>query len=240
MLFAWSASAVHSPSAGGAAGPHLAGAGSPHAGHGPGVSLAPLVPGLGMWLAMVLAMSPPLLIREIGTLWRTSLRRNRVLKSVLFLYGYLLNWALAGLAAVPLAAAITGSPALVWIAVLAVIGWQLCPPRRRLLNRCHRVPVTAAFGAEAYRHALRSGLGSGVLCVAICGPAMVLVLLAEQFHLVAMVVAALLLTGERLVPAKRRAAPGFDVEANPVPLLRGRSPSWRPAQDLAREPGPRT
>ena len=41
-----------------------------------------------MWLAMILAMAPPLLLREIGRLWRTSLHRLRHLTLAWFLCGY--------------------------------------------------------------------------------------------------------------------------------------------------------
>ena len=51
-----------------------------------------------MWLAMILAMAPPLLLREIGRLWRTSLRRLRHLTLACFLCGYVGIWLLAGVA----------------------------------------------------------------------------------------------------------------------------------------------
>ena len=51
-----------------------------------------------MWLAMILAMAPPLLLREIGRLWRTSLRRLRHLTVAWFLCGYVGIWLLAGVA----------------------------------------------------------------------------------------------------------------------------------------------
>ena len=47
-----------------------------------------------MWLAMILAMAPPLLLREIGRLWRTSLRRLRHLTLAWFLCGYVGIWLL--------------------------------------------------------------------------------------------------------------------------------------------------
>lgn len=203
-LMAWSGSAAHGSHAIGPADPLV----SPgHSGHGSTIAVAAMLPGLGMWLAMILAMSPLLLVRELGHLRRTSLRRNRTANSVLFLFGYALVWALAGLIVVPLASAIAGSAALVCLTVIAVLVWQFCPPRRRLLRRCHRLPALRAFGADAYRESLRYGLGSGAICVGICGPIMVLVLLTAQFHLVAMAVAAILLTIERYLPARRRDAP---------------------------------
>src|SRR5699024_10353790 len=37
-----------------------------HNGHGSTFSAAVMLPAVGMWLAMILAMSPPMLIREVG------------------------------------------------------------------------------------------------------------------------------------------------------------------------------
>ena len=43
---------------------------------------------MAMWLAMILAMAPPLLLREIGRLWRTSLHRLRHVTLAWFVCGY--------------------------------------------------------------------------------------------------------------------------------------------------------
>ena len=179
------------------------GAHAEHGGHGSTLSVASMLPGLGMWLAMILAMSPPMLIREVRILWRTSLRRNRATRALLFLFGYGLIWAIAGIVAVPLSSAIAESIPFICVTVIAVLVWQFSPLRQRLLRRCHRAPVLRAFGIDASRESLRYGLGSGVLCVAMCGPAMVLVLLTGQFHVVAMAVATILLTTERYLPIRR-------------------------------------
>lgn len=175
-----------------------------HNGHGSTFSAAVILPAVGMWLAMILAMSPPMLIREVDTLWRTSLRRNRTVRVLLFLFGYSLVWALAGLVAVPLNLANPGNIALIGCMAIAVLVWQFSSPRLRLLRRCHRTPALRAFGFDASRESLRYGLGSGALCVGLCGPAMVLVLLTGQFHVFTMAVAATVLTIERYLPIGRR------------------------------------
>ena len=178
-----------------------------HAGHhgdGSTFSAAMILPAFEMWLAMILAMSPPMLIREVGTLWRTSLRRNRTVRVILFLCGYSLVWVLAGLVAVPLHLANPGNIALIGCMAIAVLVWQFSSPRLRLLRRCHRTPALRAFGFDASRESLRYGLGSGALCVGMCGPAMVLVLLTGQFHVLMMAVAATVLTIERYLPIGRR------------------------------------
>ncbi len=52
---------------------------------------------MAVWMAMILAMSPPLLLREIGRLWRTSLRRLRHLTIGWFVFGYVCVWLVAGI-----------------------------------------------------------------------------------------------------------------------------------------------
>ena len=56
-----------------------------------------------MWLAMILAMAPPLLLREIGRLWRTSLHRLRQVTLAWFVCGYVGLWLLVGVALMALA-----------------------------------------------------------------------------------------------------------------------------------------
>lgn len=156
-----------------------------------------------IWLAMVLAMGPALLLRETGRLWRGSLRRNRRLTMTTFLGGYALVWMLLGVVAIPLAQAVGTSVGLAWLVVALVAGWHCSPQRQRALNRCHRAPVLRVFGATAQWDAWRFGVAWGAACAASCGPAMLLVLLAADHHLVAMSVATILLTVERYLPPRR-------------------------------------
>lgn len=187
----------------------LAGQGAgAHAGHGMGAGgdLAPAVVhthGLAMWLAMVVAMSPLLLLREVSHISHGSLRRTRGLSLLVFASGYALVWVLAGLVAVPLVDALAGSLLLgVSMVTLAVV-WQCSPLRRRCLNLCHRTPPLRIFGAAAQADAWRYGVVTGSACAAACGPVMALVLLATDVHLLAMAAATLMLTMERYLPARR-------------------------------------
>jgi len=159
--------------------------------------------GLLVWIAMVVAMSPLLLIREVARLWEGSLRRRRGPTMLAFAAGYGLVWLLAGAIAVAVASVLG---AIVWLggfAVALVIAWQCSPMRQRLLNVCHRVPRLRVFGAGAAWDPGRYGVVTGAACAASCGPIMVLVLLAGDFHLVAMIGATVLLTAERYHPARR-------------------------------------
>ena len=179
-----------------------------HAGHATdavtgvaGITLAPH--GLAMWLAMVIAMSPLLLLREVSRLWRGGLHRTRGLTILVFAGGYGVAWTLAGLVAVPVAEVLARS---VWLSVPAVVlagVWQCSPLRQRFLNVCHRTPRLRVFGAVAQMDAWRYGVVTGAACAASCGPIMVLVLLATDFHLIAMLVATVLIVVERYLPARR-------------------------------------
>ena len=121
-----------------------------------------------MWLAMILAMAPPLLRREIGRLWRTSLHRLRHVTLALFVCGYVGLWLLVGVALAILSGWVTVSSERIAAAVALVALWHCSPARQRCLNACHRVPTLRVFGPAAQwdslwglnRLVLRRGLRS--------------------------------------------------------------------------------
>jgi predicted metal-binding membrane protein len=193
-----------------------------HAGHHLASTATPMshVPGhfTALWLAMIVAMAPPLLLREIGRLWRTSLRRLRRLTLASFVCGYVGIWLLAGLALSTLLGWVTGSAVRIGGALVLVALWHCSPARQRCLNACHRVPTLRVFGTAAQFDALRYGTSTGCYCAATCSLLMLLALLMTDYHLAAMTVTAVVTTLERYVPARR---PGWR-----LPILRGRSPDW--------------
>ena len=166
-----------------------------------------------MWLAMILAMAPPLLVREIGRLWRTSLRRLRHLTIASFVTGYGGVWLLAGLVLSIILRSMTVSSGRTAIAVALIALWLCSPARQRCLNACHRLPTLRVFGVTSQWDALRYGISTGCYCVAACGFVMLLVLLATNDHLMVMGLAAVVTTLERYLPARR---PGWQ-----LPLVRG-------------------
>ena len=171
-----------------------------------------------MWLAMILAMAPPLLLREIGRLWRTSLRRLRHLTLAWFVCGYVGLWLLVGVAEMVLAGWVTVSSERIAAAVALVALWHCSPARQRCLNACHRVPTLRVFGTAAQWDSLRYGVSTGWYCAGTCGLAMLLVLLAKDHHLLGMALVAVVAAVERHLPARR---PGWR-----LPIVRGRSPEW--------------
>jgi predicted metal-binding membrane protein len=171
-----------------------------------------------MWSAMILAMAPPLLLREVGRLWRASLRRLRHLTLASFLCGYVGIWVLAGVALSTLSEWVSGRAERIAVSIALVVLWHCSPARQRCLNACHRVPTLRVFGTAALWDSLRYGLSTGCYCVAACGLLMLLVVLVKDYHLAVMAVATAVTTIERYLPARR-----------PVwrlPVLRGRSPDW--------------
>ena len=183
----------------------LTGAGLPHSdvaiGHGEHAATATATPlshlprhFWAMWLAMILAMAPPLLLSEIGRLWRTSLRRLRHLTVAWFLCGYAGIWLLAGVALSVLFGWITVSSERIAVAVALAVIWHCSPARQRCLNACHRVPTLRVFGTAAQLDSLRYGASTGCYCAATCGFLMLLPLLVNDYHLAVMALAAAAIT----------------------------------------------
>jgi predicted metal-binding membrane protein len=156
-----------------------------------------------VWLAMILAMAPPLLLREIGYLWRTSLRRLRSLTIAWFVSGYVGVWMLAGVVLLALFESIAASPERIAGALVLFAVWHCSPARQRCLNACHRVPTLRVFGTAAQLGSLRYGIATGYYCVATCGVLMLLVFLASEHHFAVMALMAAMTTLERHLPARR-------------------------------------
>jgi len=171
-----------------------------------------------MWLAMIVAMAPPLLLREVGRLWRTSLRRMRHLTIAWFLSGYAGVWLLAGAAISALIEWVTVGADRIALAVALVIVWQCSPGRQRCLNACHRVRALRVFGSAAQWDSLRYGISTGCYCVAACSLLMFLVLLVKDHHLAAMALMTAVSTVERHLPARR---PAWGLS-----ILGRRAPVW--------------
>jgi len=190
-----------------------------HGEHG-AAAIATHMPGhfTAVWLAMVIAMAPPLLLREVGHLWRTSLRRLRPLTIAWFVCGYVGIWMIAGVVVSALCNWVTVSSARIALAVAVIVLWHCSPARQRCLNACHRLPTLRVFGTAAQLDSLRFGLATGCYCAATCGLVMLLVLLVKDHHLIVMAAAAAMTTFERHLPARR---PGWQ-----LPMVLRQSPDW--------------
>jgi predicted metal-binding membrane protein len=146
------------------------------------LAFAPLSALMPAWLAMMLAMMPPLLASPLRHVWHRSLRRRRRRAAMLFVLGYALIWVAAGsllfATALVLGSVSADLPSLA-LAAIIVIAWQGTPFKQISLNRCHGRPPLAAFGFRAEVDALRFGAGHGAWCVGSCWALMLLPLAAD-------------------------------------------------------------
>lgn len=171
-----------------------------HGGHGP---LGPPRPAgvwaaWTWWLLMVSATMLPVAARAAGRVARGSLWRRRHRAMLEYLLGYLVVWALCGLALVGLVAALRpGGPA-PWVqpVVLATAaGWHTTSVRCRVLRRCGATGFVAVHTWRADRDCVAAGLTYGRRCVLTCGPAMAA--MAFDHGLTVMVVVTAVLWRER-------------------------------------------
>jgi predicted metal-binding membrane protein len=154
------------------------------------------------WVVMTAAMMPPVIAAPLRHIHNRSFARRRARAMVLFVAGYMLAWMAAGvgLQAVALAArsAAPASWAYFDVAAVTALLWQISPAKQWCLNRCHRRPHLAAFGAAADRDAFEFGLMNGVSCVGACWGLMLPMLLVQHGHMLAMIVVTLFVSAERL------------------------------------------
>jgi predicted metal-binding membrane protein len=88
------------------------------------------------------------------------------------------------------------------LALVVALLWRVCPLRQVCLNRCHLLPRLSPFGLAADRDCLRFGARTGAWCVGACWALMVVPLVVDGLHLVAMLVVMLLMLNERLAPTR--------------------------------------
>jgi len=154
------------------------------------------------WALMLAAMMAPLLVTPLRHVRDRSFASRRTRAMLLFVAGYLAVWMIAGagLQAVALAArsAVATPLAGLGLAVAVALLWQVSPAKQWSLNRCHRRPQLAAFGAAADRDAFWFGLTSGGSCAGTCWALMSLPLMADRGHGVAMIAVTLFVFAERL------------------------------------------
>ncbi len=164
--------------------------------------LAAIAPALAMWTIMVAAMMVPTvlpLVRYVADVSRPARRASMV---ATFVGAYLAAWTALGAAVVAAELAATTvlgpapRPALVAVIVGAAL-WELAPAKRHALARCCRTAPIRLRGSAAYGSAVALGLRNASVCMIACGPAMAVLALAGH-PLVATVVVAALLTGEKL------------------------------------------
>lgn len=151
---------------------------------------------------MIAAMMAPLLVQPLRHVRDRGFARRRTRATLLFVAGYAAVWMVVGFGLRVLAlAARWAEPAplvCLGLAVAAAVVWQVSPAKQWCLNRCHRRPHLAAFGAAADRDAFGYGLTNGAACAGVCWALMLLPLLMGPGHLLGMVAVAGFVFAERL------------------------------------------
>lgn len=154
------------------------------------------------WALMIVAMMAPLIVAPLRHVRDRSFARRRTRAALLFAAGYFAGWLIAGTALQVLALVMRSvvlDPVLALaLAACIAIAWQISPAKQWCLNRCHRQPELAAFGAAADRDALAFGVSHGAACVGACWALMLLPLATTRFHLAGMIAVALFVFAERL------------------------------------------
>jgi predicted metal-binding membrane protein len=160
------------------------------------------------WGLMVLAMMLPVVAPQVRTVAMRSLWTRRQRSAGAFLVGYVAVWvAVGGLLLAPLVALDVyplGTPWLIGFLLVAA-GWQVSPPRRRLLRRCSSLRLGAAAGRAADVDCVRAGMRSGARCLATCGPLMLAMLAGHSLWLMAVLLVVLLSERSRGPDPVRRA-----------------------------------
>jgi predicted metal-binding membrane protein len=151
---------------------------------------------------MIAAMMLPLIIAPLRHLRDRSFARQRPRATILFGAGYGVVWMIAAVVLQLIAiAARWAAPApllCLGLAVAAAMLWQVSPTKQWCLNRCHRRPHLAAFGATADRDAFAFGLTNGASCAGSCWALMLLTLLIGHGQILLMIAVTLFVFAERL------------------------------------------
>ena len=181
-------------------------------GNGPGTMGLALLPFLGLWVVMMAAMMLPS-VAPVGVLWTrlisgASAGPARAARMGLFLGGYLLAWAVAGVVAfAALAGAgrlLTASPvAAKWLGVAIFITagvYQFTPWKDWCLRRC-RSPIGALMyylGFKGRSRDLRVGLHHGATCAGCCWGLMIVLVAVGVMNLAVMAGLAAVIFAEKL------------------------------------------
>jgi predicted metal-binding membrane protein len=159
-----------------------------------------------VWVVMMAAMMLPS-VTPFATLYARSFGDNRTRRTVAFVGGYLLVWALAAIpayGAARLADSLVpnhpaGATALAVLVFAACGVYQLTPIKDRCLALC-RSPLGFVVRYSGYRgrtRDLRVGMHHGGFCLACCWALMVLLLGFGLMNLVAMAFIAFVVLAER-------------------------------------------
>ena len=181
-------------------------------GNGPGTMGLALLPFLGLWVVMMAAMMLPS-VAPVGLLWTRLIAGattglGRIVRMAMFLGGYLLTWAVAGIVAfTALAGAgrlVVASPAAArWLGAAIFIAagiYQFTPWKDWCLHRC-RSPIGALMyylGFRGRSRDLRVGLHHGATCAGCCWGLMIVLVAVGVMNVAVMAALAVVIFAEKL------------------------------------------
>jgi predicted metal-binding membrane protein len=154
------------------------------------------------WGLMVVAMMLPKLIIPIEYISACSLKRNRLVLCLLFVFGYIGIWLLAGVFLIALIIGfnlwmpLSFVPAII-VGLIALV-WQFSPVKQYSLNQGHDHWNLPAFGWPAMRSSLLFGGMHGVWCIGAGWALMLFPMLLPRGHNMAMIAVTFIMLSEHL------------------------------------------
>ncbi|MEL7138787.1 MAG: DUF2182 domain-containing protein [Pseudomonadota bacterium] len=155
------------------------------------------------WVLMVVAMMTPITAFTLAYAHRSLAPQSRRAGIAGFLLGYWVAWSASIAVVLPLSVLLVSAvgQALAFPVALALaLIHAASPMAQRARNRAHGTLRLAPFGLRAMRDCIRLGIVSGLRCIAVCWPWMVLPMTVESWHLVLMMLVGLYLLADRLAP----------------------------------------
>jgi predicted metal-binding membrane protein len=174
---------------------------------------------VGVWVVMMAAMMLPSVAPTVALYSRMTIRRSPI-SPLAFVAGYLLTWAVAGIAAYGIAATATrvGGGHLMWTnagrplagatLILAAV-YEITPLKDVCLGKC-RTPLGALLGwwRDGVGGAVRMGVKNGAWCVGCCWALMASLFALGVMNVSWMAVVAALIAVEKTLPWRRIATYG--------------------------------
>jgi predicted metal-binding membrane protein len=161
--------------------------------------------GFGLWIGAWTVMMAAMMLPSTSPLVLLYAKRASAGHSALLTAGYLLVWAAIGLAAYGVAMRLPDPGNRVVGAVLIAAGlYQLTPLKTACLKRCRNpVDFLVTHWRAGRVGALRLGVEHGAYCVGCCWALMGVLIVAGSMSLAWVVAIALVVAGEKLLPAGR-------------------------------------
>ncbi|SDX94292.1 Predicted metal-binding integral membrane protein [Ruegeria halocynthiae] len=177
------------------------------------------------WGVMIIAMMTPLIAPILGYVRRSVSMDRKWGATIAFLGAYWAVWFASSLVLLPLVVALvtlTGDYADLPAAVLIALVFSASPMAQSARNACHHLCRITPFGPKAWIDSVRQGCDTGLRCIAVCWPWMLVPLTITTGHLTLMVIVGIFLFADRIAPPSRprwQVPPAFETLLGP-PMFR--------------------